>query len=84
VSKIKRYAIGLGYILVIGIASSALMALGFIAIIGILSFLFWSLPTHSPVPMLWVLARLGLVLGIFAGACSVSDFLRRHSGTAVK
>ena len=83
-SKIKRYAIGLGYILVVGIAGSAIIVLGFAAIIGILSFMFWSLPLHSPVPAMWILSRLGFVLGIGFGACTVSDFLRGYSRTAVK
>lgn len=83
-SKIKRYAIGLVYILVAGIAGSAIIVLGFIAVTGILSFMFWSLPLHSPVPTMWILSRLGFVLGIGFGACTVSDFLRGYSRSTAK
>ena len=83
-SKIKRYALGLVYILGMGIATSAVMALGFVAILAILAFMFWSLPLYSPLSTIVIILRLGFVLGIGFGAFTVSDFLRGYSRTAVK
>lgn len=83
-SKIKQYGLGLVYILGMGIASSAVMVVGFVAIIAILAFMFWSLPLHSPLPMIVIILRLGFVLGIGFGICTVSGFLRGYGRTAVK
>lgn len=83
-SKIKRYALGLVYILGMGIATSAVMVVGFALIIAILAFMFWSLPLHSPLPTIVIILRLGFVLGIGFGICTVSDFLRGYSRSTEK
>lgn len=82
--KFQEVALCSGYVLAAGIVGSIVLALGFLLIIALISFMLWTLPSHSPLPMLWILGRLGFVLGTCFGLGTVSDFYKGYVRSALK